>query len=283
MKKLGILLMAIFIVCSALALPRSYEKNSHVSYKVDSVKGRYKITYTYRDQYNKTQTFHYSFDKGKVRKMNARFGAPDSLSGKISFHGEGRTTAEAEKDVNRKMIKYEKQSESILARGFLVKEYGEINLNYDEFIEYYSPVFCKPIAEHIKETAVDDTRLEYIERAMKFVQDIPYGIPGEDKDGVMRVGIFTPARILVNGYGDCDSKTALFLGIIRYLISDSKAAVFSGNGHSVPMLKSNQLAVPAFEHNGCRWSIAEVAGTGRVPFGYTDRLSGQIIDVELRR
>ena len=60
---------------------------------------------------------------------------------------------------------------------------------------------------------------------MKFVQDIPYGLPYEkrvrSKYGGYKYddGIFAPNEVLIKGYGDCDSKTFLFACIVSHMIN----------------------------------------------------------------
>jgi hypothetical protein len=58
---------------------------------------------------------------------------------------------------------------------------------------------------------------EYILRTIiRFVQSIPYKIPNNKYKGVNISGLLPPAATLIEGYGDCDTKSLLFACIASH-------------------------------------------------------------------
>jgi hypothetical protein len=105
---------------------------------------------------------------------------------------------------------------------------------------------------------------------MAFTQDIPYGIPELDDDGLLRVG-FSPAPIiLLTGYADCDSKAALFAGILGELIAPEDILFLLPEHipHALTAVRGEPTSRQHFvTHQGRPYLLAEVTGPGRLPLG----------------
>jgi len=234
--------------------PKDYSCNSHVKYLVDNAGGQYKITYTFKDQKDVMRTFAFSFDLKKTLKNIARYGVPKSFYENIT------ATTQITKERNK-----------AIKRGFY-KQVGNI-LKPDKsvIISFYRP-YCKAIAGAIIYTLLDennDSRVSRIEMAMKFVQDIPYGIP-EIKDSTWEVhGLFTPPEVLTRMYGDCDSKAVLFVCILSYLV-DIKDIVLLYQGHDHTLIAIKGIPSPQqkyIEINKVKYILADVTGPARLAWG----------------
>jgi hypothetical protein len=53
------------------------------------------------------------------------------------------------------------------------------------------------------------------ELTLSFVQELPYRVPPAERDGLFTGELLTPLEVLVQGWGDCDSKSLLFATLVR--------------------------------------------------------------------
>lgn len=101
------------------------------------------------------------------------------------------------------------------------------DLNYDiaKFIE-------NQLMAHGK-----DSYENRIRAALNFVQFIPYGVPDFDHEDDTYFGLSLPYESLAISYSDCDSKSAMFAGILHHLISEQNiilvGCVIEGQGHMI--------------------------------------------------
>lgn len=200
------------------------------------------------------RTFKFSYDVKKTLKDIARYGVPKSFYENIT------ATTQITKDRNK-----------AIKRGFY-KQLGNI-LKPDKsaIISFYRP-YCSAIAGGIIYTLINegsDNRINRIEMAMKFVQDIPYGVP-EIKDSTWEVhGLFTPPEVLSRMYGDCDSKAILFVCILSYLI-DTKDIIllYQGHDHALVAIKGTPSPQQKYiEIDKVKYIFADVTGPARLAWG----------------
>lgn len=239
--------------CSA-QVPKDYSCNSHVKYLVDTANGQYRISYTFKDQNDIQRTFDFAFRKTQTIKDIARYGVPvsffDNLSGTIATS---------------------KSRMKAIKKGFYVQSENVLKPDRSAIVSYYRP-YCRAIAGGIISLLAEDgndNRLSRIEMAMKFVQDIPYGVP-QIKDSTWEIyGIYTPPEVLVKMYGDCDSKAILFACILSYLI-DSKDILFlfQGHDHALVAIKGTpDLKQKYIEVDKAKYIIVDVTGPSRLALG----------------
>jgi hypothetical protein len=118
-----------------------------------------------------------------------------------------------------------------------------------------------PVAAALREGARGDRA--FVERALSFVQSIPYERLRGDGSGYR-----PPLALLATNKGDCDSKAVLFLGLVRAAVPDLPLAVVHVPGHVVvglglPKGKGDR----AFQGDGARYVYAEPVGPGLYPLG----------------
>ncbi|MCB2221941.1 MAG: hypothetical protein KQI35_16250 [Bacteroidetes bacterium] len=232
-----------------LADPR-VEKNPHVVYHVSLNDDQYLIEYTFMDPFGNLQTYSLTIPHEGAVKMIDKFGIPMWMF-------------EPYVDTEDNLA-YRKE---ILKKGLFRLHENTIEVDKSAVVQYYSEAICKPIAKMIIRSLADynmDTPRNRIEFAMRFVQDIPYGIPLYEDDDRHYGGVSPPPKLLIDGYGDCDSKVLLFAGILVYLIPVDDFIFLNQLEHVLSAIRAEPdkgLTFVRFE--GDRFLIAETAGPGK--------------------
>jgi transglutaminase-like putative cysteine protease len=94
----------------------------------------------------------------------------------------------------------------------------------------------------------------FAERALSFTQNIPYKAGGS-------AGVRTPVGVLVKNRGDCDSKTTLFLALLRAAYPDVPAALVYVPRHALAAIGLRADSGEASLKAGARtWLLAEPVG-----------------------
>ena len=190
-------------------------------------KNYYYCDYTFKDQWDITRHFNINFPRDYTNQRIQKFGIPESLI---------EPFVPSEKALNdRRKIAWD---------GLFFINGNTIEIDKSAVVSFYAKDFGRPIANFIKECLKEqrsDNRLQRIEMAMKFVQDIPYGIPNWEKNGNYYGGISTPPEILIYGYGDCDSKAFLFACILSSLINPSDLIFVQHDQHLMTAIKSSSV------------------------------------------
>lgn len=277
MKKLSAYIFSFFCMSASISAQTDYMINKHVDYEVDRKNGQYYITYRFNDQYDELVQIKFSFPSQKTDEDIKKFGIPMSMFDPFPDRPE--------------TIKARKR---IIESGLFRVDGDIINVDRNRLIETYID-YCKPIALRLayylhKEKI--DTRRDRIELAMRFVQDIPYGVPEKSKAPDTHFGGVSPIpEVLINGWGDCDSKAFLFIGILAHLI-DFKDVLYAGEtGHLFTVIRNDDNDIVKngkttyFEVNEKFYLVAETAGPARLPFGFAgDRtdISANLVSVKLK-
>lgn len=250
-----LLFILIFCLIPFLCSGKSdYVKNQHVIYNVNKKDGYYAVNYTFLDHIGNLNEININYPINPTNNDIDKFGIPKSMLKPY------RVTPEVES-----------QRAKILKEGLFKLKGNNILIDFSAVVNYYAPSYCEPIANLLIDLLRKkglDTRRHRIEMALKFVQDIPYAIPDNIEEKKFTGGALCPPQILINGYGDCDSKTLLFAGILSYMI-DARDIVFVGvPNHMLAAVKSSNIPGGLyFEINGDEYYIAETAGPGRQAFG----------------
>ena len=179
MKNILICILVLFAGIVNAQTPKDYACNPHVKYSIDTAFGQCKIAYTFKDQKEVLRTFQISYNIKKTLSDIARYGVPKSY-----FEKDTAATKERQNEIKK---------------GFFMQSGNFLKPDRSAIVSFYRP-YCRAIAGGIISTLINersDTRLNRIEMAMKFVQDIPYGVP-EIKDSTWEVyGIYPPPEVLV--------------------------------------------------------------------------------------
>jgi Transglutaminase-like superfamily len=116
-----------------------------------------------------------------------------------------------------------------------------------------------PLAVALAEETDDDR--EFAERALSFVQAIPYEKRETD---VYR----KPMAVLARNKGDCDSKSVLYLALLRAHDPDLPlTAIYIKNHMLVGVGLDKEVGDKAIRRKGQRYLYAEPAGPAQLPVG----------------
>jgi len=256
MNKLLFLLIIPFLTFGQ----KKYQKNAHVAISTKETRSKYKINYTFKNHLKETQSVEINLNKKNIDYDIDKLGIPNWMFDKYIV---------TEKEiVKRKKILYE---------GLYKQQGNKYLVDYNAIINYYRDnlkVISDYLIKSLKQNKIDN-RKNRIEIAMKFVQDIPYGIPSEDrvasKYGGYKYndGIYAPYEVLIKGYGDCDSKTFLFVCILSHMINPNDIVFIKGDNHLLSGVKHNKKISggQSFSFKGKKYYICETAGPGRPFFG----------------
>ncbi|MDH7515433.1 MAG: hypothetical protein QHI48_06150 [Bacteroidota bacterium] len=236
--------------------PQSFSKNGHVRYATRVEGGDFIVEYTFRDHREKTRKAVLRFDAEQMLRDIDRFGIPSAWLGYLS---------ERERRRMRRSLE----------DGFFRQEGWTIVIDYPAAVAFYAPDYGRPIAEQIVTTLASegcDTRMDRIEFAMKFVQDIPYGIPVFSDRRKEMGGAMPPPLTLRAGFGDCDTKSMLFASIMCYLVPATDIVLLKTRDHVLSAVRSAEPPAGRartwyLEFEGFRYYLAETAGPARLGFG----------------
>jgi hypothetical protein len=254
-QKAGLFIILFVIAAPCIFIQNSYAqkhytKNPHVIYEVTSDEENYTINYTFKDHYNHLQNYILKLPAAYTNHEIEVFGVPQWLFEPYVDNEYNRTIRLKE-----------------LAAGLFMLSGKLIEVDKSAVISRYAETFCKPIAELIVRSLEEygrDTRRDRIEFAIRFVQDIPYGIPAYSDKQRHFGGVSPPPGVLLNGYGDCDSKVLLFAGILIYLIPANEFIFLNQAEHVLSAVKEKPtegLTFVRFENE--EYLIAETAGPGK--------------------
>lgn len=240
-----------FILFSSFSISaqKNLEKSPHVIYNITEEEGNYSVNYRFQDHYGNYQNYQLLLPVEYTQLAIAKFGVPLWLFDPY-----------VDNDYNRRIREQE------INNGLFKLDENLIEVDKSAVINYYAETFCKPIAQMIVESLVDyhrDTRRDRIEMAIRFVQDIPYGIPEFENDKKHFGGVLPPPRILIDGFGDCDSKVMLFVGILMYLIPGNDIIFLNQKDHVLSAIKElPEKDLTYIKYKNQKYLIAETAGPG---------------------
>lgn len=207
------------------------------------------VDYTFKDFFGRLRDMRFCYPSVEIKEKARRFGISSSLF----------------KPFYRWEIQDRKEQ---CERGLF--DPNTLAPDKSAVVSYYAALVCKPIARAIADALHADgrdTRLNRIRMAMKFVQDIPYGIPDFD-DATRRFGgVIPPPLIMMFGYGDCDSKAMLFAGILSYLIDYRDIIFLKVPLHVLTAVYHSESLGTSIQFRNRPHYLSETAGTGRYDIG----------------
>jgi len=246
---------------------KEYIANPYIDFKVNTSDGYYITDYTFKDQFENLQHFTISYPVELTNQMLDRFGVPVWMFDKYLDTEENRI-----------------QRQKIIKQGLFKLTDNTIEVDKSAVIDYYSEYFCKPIAGLIVDALAQygkDTRCNRIEMAMRFVQDIPYGTPDISDKELHYGGVSPPPKVLIDMYGDCDSKALLFAGIMIYLIDSEDIIFLNQTKHVLTAIKGEPEKGHTYvRHKGKKYLIAETAGPGKRLLGEKGKYYSSIFKIE---
>lgn len=211
---------------------------------------------------------HFSIAEGNSDGFNLRVTAHPLLQTQIRDEFK-RISA----DIKRHQTKYLKNIEKervIQKKNYLLKRGmrfigDKIGVNYGLLVKNNQDRVKQVSLSMLKKS--DSLNFQqFTSYLLSYIQEIRFGIPPLMEKGKYIMGFFVPSRVLINNFGDCDSKgvtyAALWRNFTKYPILLIK----------IPKHLFIGLAVPSFSEegvtlNGLRYILCEVTGPDKLPPG----------------
>lgn len=238
--------------------PPQYEKNSYTVEKSSVVGRRRFFTYGIKDHV------------GAYRELKWNINALDPESFMHIFGLKPKYTENF--DATETEIKY----------SMMINKNGNLYFDYSKIVEESRPLI-KPLYLEFKKIfkKYDLSTREKIELVMRFLQDIPYGIPPANYKGKYIGELFPPIELLISTWGDCDSKSLLMATILSFEREFyDKMAVIDVPGHALLGFRLTLGPYDKFVHyNGMPYIYAEPVGLSRTPLGMTNSPYSRAVEV----
>ncbi len=105
-----------------------------------------------------------------------------------------------------------------------------------------------------------------------FIQEIKYGIPPFEENNKIIAEFWVPPKVLVNNFGDCDSKGVAFASMWtnfkRYPLILIKIPKHMFLGLAIPSIGRDEITI-----NGLNYTLCEVTGPDKIPPGWITNYS----------
>jgi len=163
-----------------------------------------------------------------------------------------------------------KRDEYLEKRGFkLIRD--KMGVNYGFCVKNNRPR-VKHIVEEMKKGQKRISLHRFLSLMLTFIQEIRYGLPPFIEDDKVILEFWVPPKVLVNNYGDCDSKAVLFASMwtnferFPFLFIDIPNHLIVGI--AIPSVSGEGVNI-----NGFKYTLLEVAGPDKVPPGLISQYS----------
>ena len=142
---------------------------------------------------------------------------------------------------------------TVRSRGQGDRYWGNVYRKIIRFNDHRLDNVASALEAQALEMELDDFQLANF--VLSFVQHIPYRIPGN------RLGLLAPPQTLKEIYGDCDSKSLLYVLILRKLGYETVMFVNNRIRHAMAGVSTNATG-KYLSSQGIRYYFAETTGVG---------------------
>jgi len=142
---------------------------------------------------------------------------------------------------------------------------NEIGVNYQLCTQNNRPR-VKQVFEEMLKTNENLNLQQFLALILSFIQEVMYGTPPMKEGDKLILGFFTPPKVLVEDFGDCDSKGVTFASLWINFKNYPMILI------KIPNHMFVGLAIPSFSQegvtiNGLRYTLCEVTGPDKIPPG----------------
>ena len=180
-------------------IPSEYQKTPFTQQNVEITKKAYGFRYIFSSPSNEWYEWKWKYKRVETNEMIKKFGMPQSI-----FEPYPAT---------KKNVRLRNQ---VIKKSFFKKEGNILYPDFNRMIPFYMGFTSPLYALTIKTLGKDSTPRERVEFLLRFVQDIPYGIPPTHSNSKVISGILSPPQIFIEKWGDCDSKVLLISSILAH-------------------------------------------------------------------
>ena len=180
-------------------IPSEYHKNPFTEQHVEITKKIYGFRYKFSSPSNEWFEWKWKYKRVETNEMIKKFGMPQSIF-------EPYQATKKNVKLRNKLIK----------KSFFKEEGNVLYPDFNRMIPFYMGFTSPLYALTIKTLGKDSTPRERVEFLLRFVQDIPYGIPPNRSNFKVISGILSPPQIFIEKWADCDSKVLLISSILAH-------------------------------------------------------------------
>ena len=185
-----------------------------------------------------------------------------SRSGQISISVRAKKRSRAQAVLSQATEIRDEATETYLAEHGYTRLDGAIVADHALHAEQYADDVAPVVAA--LGGATEDPR-EFAGLALGFVQSIPYQSRAKSNNAYRR-----PLKVIARNKGDCDSKSTLFLALMRSAYPDLPLSVVYIPGHAFTGLGIEaQSGDIRFREDGQTWVVAEPVGPAMFAVGET--------------
>ena len=179
--------------------PSKYQKTPLTRQSVEITKKTYSFKYKFSSPSNEWFEWSWKYKRLETNEMMNKFGISKSIFEPFQA---------TEKNV--------KSRNRIIKTSLFKKEGNVISPDFNRMIPFYMGFTSPLYALTIRTLGKDSTPRERVEFLLRFVQDIPYGIPPTRSNSKVISGVLSPPQIFIEKWGDCDSKVLLLSSILAH-------------------------------------------------------------------
>lgn len=202
------------------------------------------------------------------RKFKLKISVPSALYDEVKAASEiiKDKLAVEENDYLKKIEKEQKKKEKAFLedRGFNIIG-GSIGVDYSFCVRNNRPRVEK-VVERMKKIKKKMSLSHLLFLMSAFIQEIGYGIPPFIENNKIIAGFWVPPKVLVNNFGDCDSKgvtfASMWTNLKRYPLILIKIPNHLFIGVAIPSLGRDEITI-----NGLSYTLCEVTGPDKIPPG----------------
>lgn len=244
--------------------PELYTKKAYTTEKVEALEDKYYFTYSFKDDFGNLRELKWSFSKWQIDRYLDSFGLYEQKGDKVLA------------------------TDSEYRNGRMLVRNGKVSFDYERIIEE-SRELVEPLYHQLKKikNKYKLSEREFVILIMRFLQDIPYGVPPSNYNNRFIMGLFPPSELLKSTWGDCDSKSLLMATLLsldnKY---NDKLAIIQVPGHA--LLGIQMVASPydkTIKHKFKKYIYVEPVGAKRTSFGQTNSpysTSINVVPLQLR-
>jgi len=207
-------------------------------------------------------------EKIDAKKFKLKISVPPSLYEEVKAESE-RIKDKLNKEENTYFKKIEKEQKKkvkafLERRGFHIIG-DSIGVDYSLCVRNNRPR-VKKVVERMKKIKKKMSPRQLLFLMSAFIQEIKYGIPPFRENNKIIAGFWVPPKVLVNNFGDCDSKGVAFASMWtnfkRYPLILIKIPNHMFLGLAIPSIGRDEITI-----NGLSYTLFEVTGPGKMPPG----------------
>ena len=180
-------------------IPLEYQKTPFTQQNVEITKKTYGFRYIFSSPSKEWFEWKWKYKRVETNEMIKKFGMPQSIFEPFQ--------------ATKKNVRLRNR---VIKKSFFKEEGNVLYPDFNRIIPFYMGFTSPLYALTIKTLGKDSTPRERVEFLLRFVQDIPYGIPPTRSNSKVISGILSPPQIFIEKWGDCDSKVLLISSILAH-------------------------------------------------------------------